>query len=647
MNGIIGMTELCLTTEVDSEQKTYLNAVKDSADNLLSIINDILDFSRIEVGKIERDDVPFLLRTALGLTLQGIAVRAAEKGLEVLFDVSRETPDALVGDPGRLRQILINLVGNAIKFTSRGNVQLLVQLVEEDDEGCLLSFTVQDSGIGISPEKMKKIFEPFEQGDLSTTKSYGGTGLGLAISKNLVELLGGAIRVESVVGKGSTFIFTARFGMQRSVSAVPASQPLRGRSALVVDDVALNRDLLAQFLDTWGVASTRAGDGRNALRLMAEAHAAGRPFDFVLTDIQMPEYDGWQLVEDIRSHPEYDRTFCVMMPSAGMRGDSRRCQELNVNGYLTKPLVFSEVQDLLCLLMAPGALGPTEVKPAVTRYQLLENRLRRTVLVADDVPVNQILIKTILTRFGHAVTIVENGEEALKAWLNGRYDIIFMDVQMPVMDGFQATRRIRELEESQGGHVPIVAMTAYAMKEDMERCRESGMDDYISKPFQADDVVTVMGRLLGTGEGEYQPVSTQQHCSNGADDSVKPSAELAVTASQSEVPELPVFDLDDLLKRLGGNQEMVPLFTDMFIRNTAAFIASLQQALCDGDDDGVRVQAHSIKGAAANISAPRIVKTAAFLETLARDRQQRELWGGLAEQLDGEIKEFVKNCEER
>jgi signal transduction histidine kinase/CheY-like chemotaxis protein/HPt (histidine-containing phosphotransfer) domain-containing protein len=650
MNGIIGMTDLCLMTTITAEQQTYLNAVKISADNLLTIINDILDFSKIEVGKAELDNVPFLLRTSIGQTLQFIAVRAGEKGLEVLFSPTADTPDALIGDPGRLRQILINLVGNAVKFASHGHVVVSVSVVAEEQQQCVLSFSIKDEGIGITPEKLVKIFDPFEQGDISTTKSYGGTGLGLTISRNLVELMGGSITVESEIGIGSTFTFTARFGIQQVAAPIRTEQPLFGRTALVVDDIAINRELLSNFMAIWGIDTSLAENADSAVKMLAEASRQATPFDFVLIDVQMPDYDGWQLVEDIRRQPQYDSVHCILMPSAGMRGDSRRCRELRVDGYLTKPIIYTEVHDLLCLLVSVGSSALNTGDLPVTRYQILENRRRRAILVAEDVPINQLLIKSLLARYGHTATVVGNGEEALQEWQKnpGSYDLIFMDIQMPVMDGFQATRRIRELETMQGGAIPIIAMTAYAMKEDMDKCRAAGMDDYISKPFQAEDILAVLTRLDVEDNNMWrenvknnvitEKVSFHDIASNSESN-----------AETGDTDEPTVFDRKELCERLGGKDEMVPYFLDMFIKNNAGYLVALQRAIESGNQEHVRVQAHTIKGAAANIAAYKIRETASVLETMSREGDCAE-WHELLARLESECEQFrvvaLQSCED-
>jgi signal transduction histidine kinase/CheY-like chemotaxis protein/HPt (histidine-containing phosphotransfer) domain-containing protein len=495
MNGIIGMTELCLTTTINDEQRRYLTAVKSSADNLLSIINDILDFSKIEAGKVELDAVPFQLQTVIMQALQSIAVRATEKGLTVSFSPAPGTPEALVGDPGRLRQVLINLVGNAIKFTARGQILVTARAAEVDDNGCLLSFSVQDEGIGIPPEHLGKIFDTFEQGDLTTTKSYGGTGLGLAISKNFVELMGGTIQVESEVGTGSTFTFTARFGLQHALSTA----------------------------ETTGQA------------------------------------------------------------------------------------------------LAPETADAISVSGGTALY---------SILIADDVPINQILIETILQRLGHTVTVVGNGAEAVHAWQEATtgFDLIFMDVQMPVMDGFQATRSIREQEAARGkGHIPIIAMTAYAMKEDMERCHTAGMDDYISKPFHPEDIEAVITRTLAT-----QAHQAPQACQAERSEPIGP------TDTNNAIM---VFDKEELLERLGGNGDMIPRFLDMFTTNAAGYLAALHQAINEGNEEQVRIQAHTLKGAAANISAHNIKNSAAAIEVATREGRC-ELRSEQISRLEADYEEF-------
>jgi len=643
MNGIIGMTDLCLEAAPSREQEAYLNAVKSSADNLLAIVNDILDFSKIEADRFELTRAPFLLRTSMGETLRAVAGRAAERGLEVLFAPSPETPDALVGDPGRLRQVVINLVGNAIKFTSSGVIVVRICLVREDQEGCLLRFSVQDQGVGIAPEKQRLIFDPFEQADLSTTKSFGGTGLGLSISKRLVELMEGEIGVESELGRGSTFSFTAHFGLQASAPATAQEANLAGRRALVVDDMAMNRQVLAEFLESWGVGSVQAASAGQAGEILAAAREIDTYFDFLLIDVEMPERDGWDLVREIRGEACYDGAKCVLMPNVGVRGDAERCRDLRVDGYLTKPVVHSELRDLLCLFTAPAQaphLAPEAVP--VTRYTVLEQRERLNILVAEDVEVNQILIQTVLARQGHTTTLANNGAEAVEAWRRrgGDFDLILMDVQMPVLDGLQATAQIRALERESGGHLPIVAMTAYAMSEDREMCRFAGMDDYISKPFKVAEVVEMLARMVPGRAGarprgaapppaQRQPDAPAEDARGGSDAAPRAGGgEGSGAGSGAAEPDLEageqIFDRAAFLARLGGQEGQMALFLALFRKTVEENLPGLCQAAAAGDADLVRKGAHLIKGISANVGANRMLSVSGALEQNAR---QGELSG--------------------
>ena len=622
MNGIIGMTDLCLETALSGEQVTYLEAVKCSAGNLLDIVNDILDFSKIEVGRVQLDSAAFLLRTSMGETLRAVAGRASERGLEVLFAPSPETPDALLGDPGRLRQIILNLVGNAIKFTFRGVIVVRVGLVEEDAQGCLLRFSVQDEGVGIAPEKQKLIFDPFEQADISTTKSFGGTGLGLSISKRLVELMQGEIRVASAPGKGSTFSFTARFALQQSPPCRPEERSLAGRRALVVDDMPINRRVLADFLSNWGVSTLTAEDAGQAREILA-ASLGGASFDFLLIDVQMPGCDGWELVQEVRAQKAYDAVKCVLMPSVGVRGDAERCRNLGVDGYLTKPVIHSELYDLLCLFAGlTQAKSPALGAVPATRFTVLEQRERLNILVAEDVEVNRMLIQTILSRQGHTTTIVNNGEEALQTWRakGGEFDLILMDVQMPVLDGLQATEQIRTFERESGGRIPIVAMTAYAMSEDREMCRLAGMDDYVSKPFKVAEVVELLARLVPGVASPRQDPAPEEPGTRESEPGV-------------------IFDRAAFLARLGGQEKQLGLFLTLFRKTVDDNLPGLCAAAAAGDAELVRKGAHLLKGVSANVGADRMQRVSDELELCAR---QGELaaFEGKAEQLLREYQVF-------
>ena len=501
MNGIIGMTELALDTELSLEQRDYLEAVRLSAHNLLSIINDILDFSKIEAGRIELEAVPFSLRVSISQVLRSLAVRANEKGLELISDFAPEVPDALVGDPGRLNQMIVNLVGNAIKFTESGEIILAVSLETHSEADLVLHFRVSDTGLGIPAEAIERIFQPFIQADGSHTRRFGGTGLGLTITRRFVELMGGRIWAESEVGKGSTFHFTVRLGLdQKRVSGAELgdSVSFSERSILVVDDNAAGRRVLSQALARWQMRVEQAGSGGMALEILQDRGQAGDGFDVVLIDLKLPDMDGWKLASAIREIDEEIRI--ILMLNAGIRGDSRLCRSLRIEGYLQKPVSLEELAEGIRLVLA-GVGGASRT---VTRYEIRESEPRKglkslRVLLVEDTLINQKLAMRLLEKEGCQVDLAINGREAVAKWESGVFDLILMDVQMPEMDGYEATGSIRAREALAGGHIPIVAMTANAFKQDEEKCLESGMDAYLSKPVQREKLVEVLGRLRAGG----------------------------------------------------------------------------------------------------------------------------------------------------
>jgi two-component system, sensor histidine kinase and response regulator len=607
MNGIIGMTQLCLTTDLNQEQRSFLDAVKSSADNLLTIINDILDFSKIEVGRIELDTTPFLLRTTIGQTLRPFAAKAAEKKIELVFSPTPETPDALIGDPGRLKQILVNLVGNAVKFSDGGQILVSVGLAEEDETGCLLSFSVKDEGIGICGDKRETIFVPFEQGDLSTTKQYGGTGLGLSISKKLVELLGGDISFESTPGKGSIFTFTAHFEIQKILPAAHAGISLAGRRTLIVDDTPVNRAVLADYLVQWGMIADQAGGAAEAMEFLETNALQSVIPDFVLIDVQMPVQDGWRLASEIRSRSLFDSVRCIMMPSVGMRGDSQRCRELRIDGYLAKPVVHGELHGLLSMLISPsGSPAGPETIP-LTRHTVNEHRERLSILVAEDDPVNQMVIKTILARYGHSAVMAANGMEAVRAWQDrtASFDLVLMDVQMPVMDGLEATARIRQLEAGSGFHVPIAAITAYARSEERDRCMKAGMDDFVGKPFQPEDVASLIERLTAQSK-DVAPVDDRKEY-------ILPPSKPNTGNNGMEA-----FNRTALLDRLGGRTGLLPEFIRMFIKTVDENLPYLEQAILVKDLQKAGKLVHNLKGISGTIGADRMHAVSKELEARTR-----------------------------
>jgi signal transduction histidine kinase/CheY-like chemotaxis protein len=504
MNGILGMTELALGTELTAEQHEYLSMVKTSADSLLGILNDILDFSKIEAGKLSLECIAFRLRDNVGSALKALALQAHAKGLELTCRIQPEVPDVLLGDPGRLRQVMTNLVGNAIKFCAQGEVAVDVQLAtetsaqdQESDATVLLHVAVRDTGIGIPEDKQRLIFEPFTQSDGSTTRQYGGTGLGLTISRQLVALMGGQLWVESVVGQGSTFHFTARCGSQRQdvdLCMPAATARLRNVPVLIADDNATNRHNLDVLLTHWGMRPSSVASGPAALAMLAQAHDAGAAFPLVLLDAMMPEMDGFTLAAQIKQDPRLAKTTIIMLTAGSQRWDAARFCKLDIAAYLTKPVTQDELWD--AILIALGIRSQTPGSALVTRHTVREHRQRLRVILAEDNVVNQRLAVRLLEKWGHTVTVASTGKEVLSALAQQPCDLVLMDVQMPEMDGLETTAAIRVQERGTGTHVPIIAMTANAMQGDAEQCLAAGMDAYIAKPIRPDDLYTAIDQLL-------------------------------------------------------------------------------------------------------------------------------------------------------
>jgi PAS domain S-box-containing protein len=586
MNAVIGMSGLALDTELTDEQREYLETVKQSADALLTIIDEILDFSKIEAGMLKLDDAPFNLRDSLGNTVKALAVRAHEKDLELAWQVAPVVPDVLVGDAPRLRQILVNLVGNAIKFTQQGEVVVNVDLHSYNHEYATLQFSVRDTGIGISAAKQKLIFEPFSQGDSSTTRTHGGTGLGLSICGRLTEVMGGRVWLESEVGRGSTFYFTVRFGLpQQPTTWAPREEPatLKGLPVLVVDDNATNRRILKEVLQSWKMLPALAASGTEALALLERSLHNGRPFPLVLLDCHMPGMDGFMLADQIKLQPALKGAVIMMLTSGGRSGDVGRCQALGISSYLLKPLKPSELQEAILAAIVP-ADGPARVrvKQPLANGQSSAAGLR--VLVAEDHAVNQRLMQRLLEKRGHEVRIVENGADAIEAIHQESFDIVLMDVQMPHMDGFEATRMIRHHEITTGGHLPIVALTAHAMKGDQERCLEAGMDAYISKPIDPQTLFGTIERLT-------------KHATRAA----KRDSSDAHTASSTSSAD--VFDRDESLARLGGDESVLCELAELFLTHCPAIHASIRDAVERRAATALQHSAHKLKSAVGNFFA--------------------------------------------
>jgi signal transduction histidine kinase/CheY-like chemotaxis protein len=520
LNGVIGMVELALDTPLDESQRDYLDTARQSADTLLSVINDVLDFSKIEAGKLDLDPVEFSLRESLNLTMKIIALRAHQKGLELLCHVDAEVPDALVGDVSRLRQIIINLVGNAIKFTDQGEVSVEVTSDSADVAGVRLHVRVTDTGIGIPKEKQQTIFEAFTQADGSTTRLFGGTGLGLAISTRLIAMMDGKVWVESEPGQGSTFHFTARFDVaQQATTTLQVDRSgLRGLRALIVDDNATNRRILTETLRGWQMESAAVEGGALAIAALERSHAEQERVDVVLLDCHMPGMDGFQLAEYIRRSSHLAGVTIMMLTSSNQRQDIGRCRELGLAAYLVKPVSQAELQASLLDVLSnrsgpPAAAHSAAAPPAPHQRQgvpaaaaravivpLTVGATSRTVLLAEDNPVNQKIVVALLSQNGYRVVLATTGTEALQATRENRLDLVLMDVQMPVMGGIEAAQKIREEECGTGRRVPIIALTAHAMKGDEELCLSAGMDGYLTKPLARVRLIATLAKYCPISE---------------------------------------------------------------------------------------------------------------------------------------------------
>jgi two-component system, sensor histidine kinase and response regulator len=498
LNGIVGMTELTLNTDLSAEQREYLDAAKVSADSLLRLINDILDLSKMEAGKLELYFTDFSLRDCVDDTVATFSAQASAKGIELACHIPPDLPDAVIGDPGRVRQILVNLVGNALKFTDTGEIVVDAALSSRTGKEILLHFSVTDTGRGVPEIQRERIFDAFEQGDASPTKRYSGTGLGLAISSKLVRMMGGTMWLESTLGEGSAFHFTLCLGLQdkpakNRIARIPAN--LDALHAIVVDDNATNRRILQEMLTNWGMRVVLAENGPDALQAMCAAVKAGNPFGLALIDYLMPDMDGFALAEQIKRNTDLAGTTIIMLTSAGQRGDGERCAAVGIAAYLRKPIKQSELFDAISYTLATApqeACRPT----VVTRHTLRVSTHQLRILLVEDNPVNRKLATRMLEKMGHAVSVACNGKDALSVTDTERFDMIFMDVQMPEMDGLEATKALRDREKITGAHTPVIAMTAHAMKGDRERCLESGMDGYVSKPINSTELFDTIEDVL-------------------------------------------------------------------------------------------------------------------------------------------------------
>ena len=588
MNAVLGFVELVLDTELGAEQRRALELVRSSSEALLTILNDILDYSKIEAEHLELESIPFDLPKVVHATATLLAVRAREKHLELTVDVQPDVPHLVRGDPTRLRQVLMNLIGNAIKFTEEGEVDVSAAWVASHGERASVRFRVRDTGIGISEQQRATIFDEFTQADASMTRRYGGTGLGLAIARRLVGLMGGELTVTSEVGRGSEFSFTLPFPVEASAAAQAPGRraSLGGRRLLVVDDNETNRRILRDMLGAEGVAVHEAHRADVGLEALHRAATAGTPFDLAILDAQMPDRDGFELATAIRADAQLARTRLLILTSAGQRGDGERCRQLGIQAYLTKPIARADLIEAVGTVLAgtPSAAGGADL---VTRHSIAESRHTLRILLAEDNPVNQQVATAMLLKRGHQVDVVANGREAVDAVAAERYDVVLMDIQMPEMDGFEATARIRALP--QGGTLPIIALTAHALSGERERCLERGMTGYLAKPFKAHELFAVVEGRGGDG--------------------TEPAAAPA-----------PPVDVDGFRRTMeeAGAAEAVDGILATFVETLPQRLDALTAATGGDSAEPIQRAAHAFKSAAATIGARALAALLEQIEAAAR-----------------------------
>ncbi len=605
MNGIMGMLELLLDTSLNSEQRDYVATARDSAEALLGILNDVLDFSKIEAGQLSIDTIEYDLRSTVEGVAHTLVSRAENKGIELACLIDKDVPSRVLGDAGRLRQVLINLVGNAIKFTHEGEVVIRVMMQSKTDKNSTLRFLVSDTGIGIPLDRQSAVFERFVQADSSSTRKYGGTGLGLTISAQLTKMMGGDIGLESEPGKGSTFWFTVTVGKVKegSTPLLALPQDLINVPVLIVDDNFTNRTILEKMIKGFGCNAFAVASGKEAINILKSFNELNKPFQLVLLDMQMPEMDGEEVLSRIKSDPALHDTTVIILTSMGQRGDAARLEAMGCNGYLLKPVRQKELFGALLNILGRRN-QPEEGKgksSLITRHSLKEQQRGLThILLAEDNPTNQKLAIRLLQKAGYPVDVVSTGKEAITAVQNKKYKLVLMDVQMPEMDGFEATRRIRELSPEYM-NLPIVAMTAYAMAGDRERCLEAGMNDYLSKPLNVEELFKVIEHYSDGAASD----GTDEQPLNSLDVMLQKSADL--------------FDLEKALPRFGDD---LPTFFELlgeFLAHIKISISDMEKALLNNDAKKIHFLAHSIKGASSNFEAKTISSPALKLETLTAD----------------------------
>jgi two-component system, sensor histidine kinase and response regulator len=668
MNGVIGMLDLALDTPLNDEQRDYLNISLQSAEALLSLINDILDLSKIEARKLELDSIDFDLRTTVENIASMMATRAESRNLELVCMIHPDLRTGLRGDPARLRQIIVNLVGNAIKFTHQGEVLIRAEPVEETDDLVTVHFSVQDTGIGIPPERLGAVFNRFTQADGSTTRKYGGTGLGLTICKQLVEAMGGKIGVESEVGVGSTFWFTISFPRQakkidspENPTIDPSMVVIKDLHVLIVDDNATNRMILAKMLEGFGCRYSTAAGGDEALGMMQKAYLEEDPFRIILLDMQMPIMDGEETTGKIKKDPNLKNAEIIILTSMGMRGDAARLEKMGCAAYLLKPVKQQILFDTIQVVLMNKVKGQSTL---VTRHSIAEHKQPGLkILLAEDNAINQKLAAILLQKAGYSVDSVENGLLAFERVKNGRYNAVLMDVQMPEMDGFEASRQIRAWEGG-GRHIPIIAMTAHALKGDRELCLEAGMDDYVSKPLDPRVLMQILDRWTQTSrlthlekpENDVQDYSSSVAAYSTSADlgfeeglfgetTPPPPVEeknvepVSLMNFQDELP----LDRNEALPRFGHDQALFEEMCQEFISNLPDRLEAIDTALKNKDGNSLLRSAHNLKGVASNFNAGPVTKISAAIEDLGKTENFTRA-AELVQQLKTEAKRMEEYC---
>ncbi|HUF75842.1 MAG TPA: response regulator, partial [Longimicrobiales bacterium] len=622
------MTELALDTQLTDQQREYLQMVQGWAMALLDVINSVLDFSKIDAGKLQLEEIDFTLRETITGALKPLVLSANKKGLELLYDEGPGIPERLRGDPGRLRQVLVNLVGNAVKFTEQGEVSVTMEKTRDIESGVELHFQVSDTGIGIPEDKLDYIFESFHQADGSTSRRFGGTGLGLSIASGIVEMMGGEIVVESQEGVGSTFHFTVPFRVGSRAARPPLlpTAELKGIRALVLDDNDTNRRILESFLARMDIEALGIRTGEEALEILDGSHRAGEPLDMLLTDVHMPGMDGFEVARRIRGDARFNDLLIVTITSAGRPGDGALCEQLGIASYLLKPITPTELRDAIQLTIARDRQAASRSQ-LVTRHSLREAWQSLRVLLAEDNEVNQRLAQAILERLGHRVTHARTGREVLDLWEKETFDLILMDIQMPEMGGEEATAIIREREAERGGHIPIVAMTAHAMAGDRERFLAAGMDEYISKPISQERLREVV-RTLGDPAG-----SDDRGGADAAPEPMQVEEASMTTSASDEAGGLP-FNRDALLARVESDLDLLRTLVGVFKADRPQRMEEIESAVDTDDAAALSAAAHTMKGALSVFGAEPARSIAEDLENRGRMGQMdgvRELCDRLSE----------------